>query len=124
MDARKILIVEDDSFIRDIYQVRFSQDGFEVVLAEDGFKAIEQLQHMTPDIILLDIMMPNMNGMEFLAVIKKNDSLKDIPVILLTNNSEKERVTEGLEYGVKDYLIKSYFTPSEVLLKVKTLLNM
>jgi len=122
-DAKKILIVEDDVFIRDIYQVKFSQEGFEVTVAEDGVKALEKLENYIPDIILLDIIMPYMNGMEVLKKIRGNDALKNIPIILLTNISEKESVTEGIEYGVSDYLIKSHFTPSEVVHKVNALLN-
>jgi DNA-binding response OmpR family regulator len=123
MDAKKIMIIEDDVFIRDIYQVKFTQEGFDVTTAEDGLKAIEKLAIIIPDIILLDIMMPYMNGMEVLRRIKADEALKNIPIILLTNISEKESVTEGLEYGVKDYLIKSQFTPAEVVNKVNSLLN-
>ncbi|EKD46741.1 MAG: Two component transcriptional regulator, winged helix family [uncultured bacterium] len=122
-EKRKILIVEDDMFIRDIYQVKFFQEGFDVTTAEDGIKALEILETMTPDIILLDIIMPYMNGMEVLKKIKENDVLKKIPVIMLTNISEKEKVTEGTELGISDYIIKSHFTPSEVVHKVNALLN-
>lgn len=122
-DRKKILIVEDDVFIRDIYQVKFSQENFEVHVAEDGKKAVEKLQNIIPDIILLDIMMPYMNGMEVLRSIKEDERLKNIPIIILTNISEKEKVNEGIEYGVTDYLIKSHFTPSEVVHKVDTLLS-
>ncbi len=110
-------------FIRDIYQVKFFQEGFDVTTAEDGIKALEILETMTPDIILLDIIMPYMNGMEVLKKIKENDVLKKIPVIMLTNISEKEKVTEGTELGISDYIIKSHFTPSEVVHKVNALLN-
>lgn len=123
MEAKKIMIVEDDVFIRDIYQVKFSQEGFDVITAEDGVKALEMLKDVTPDIILLDIIMPYMNGMEVLKKIKSDDKLKNIPVIMLTNISEKEKVDEGMNLGIADYLIKSHFTPSEVLAKVNSLLN-
>ena len=84
-----ILIVEDDVFIRDIYQVKFSQEGFEVLSAEDGIKALDILKEKVPDIILLDILMPYMNGLEVLKKIKSNEALKNIPVIMLSNISEK-----------------------------------
>jgi DNA-binding response OmpR family regulator len=122
-NKKKILIVEDDVFIRDIYQVKFSQEGFDVTTAEDGIKATEKLKNFVPDIILLDIIMPYMNGIDVLKEIKQDERLKNIPIIMLTNISEKESVTEGISYGVKDYLIKSHFTPSEVVHKVNTLLN-
>lgn len=120
---KKILIVEDDVFIRDIYQTKFSQEGFDVATAEDGVKALAILEQLVPDIILLDIIMPYMNGIEVLKSIKGNESLKDVPVIMLTNISEKEKVTEGTELGVSDYIIKSHFTPSEVVRKVNALLG-
>ena len=124
MDKKKILIVEDDIFIRDIYEVRFNQEGFEVMSAENGLVAMEKLeQGATPNIILLDILMPHMDGMQVLRKIKASDLWRDIPVIMLTNISEKEKINEGMDLGVNDYLIKSHFTPSEVVQKVNTLLN-
>jgi DNA-binding response OmpR family regulator len=123
VEKRKILIVEDDMFIRDIYQVKFNLEGFEVMVAENGVKAMEILEKNIPNIILLDIMMNHMNGMEVLEKIKKNEFLKEIPIIMLTNISEKEKVTQGMELGANDYLIKSHFTPSEVVEKVNALLD-
>ncbi|EKE19321.1 MAG: two-component transcriptional regulator [uncultured bacterium] len=123
MEKKKILIVEDDVFIRDIYQVKFSNEGFDVIIAENGVKAMGILEQETPDVILLDIMMSQMNGMEVLKEIKEKEMLKEIPIIMLTNISEKEKVTEGLDLGANDYLIKSHFTPSEVVSKVNALLN-
>lgn len=123
IEKRKILIVEDDIFIRDIYQIKFTQEGFEVMIAANGIEAMEVLKKNVPNIILLDIMMNLMNGMETLAKIKENESLKEIPIIMLTNISEKEKVTQGMELGADDYLIKSHFTPSEVVEKVNALLN-
>ena len=120
---KKILIVEDDVFIRDIYQVKFSQEGFNVVLAENGIEALKKMEETVPDIILLDIIMPYMDGMETLKNIRKNDAWKKIPIIMLTNISEKEKVTQGLDEGASDYMIKSHFTPSEVVGKVNALLN-
>jgi DNA-binding response OmpR family regulator len=123
-EKKKVLIVEDDPFIRDIYQVKFSQDGFEVVGADNGMEALKKMEQLIPDIILLDIVMPYMDGMETLKNIKAKEEWKKIPIIMLTNISEKEKITESEGYGVNDYLIKSHFTPSEVVQKVKTLLNM
>lgn len=124
MDKRKILIVEDDIFIRDIYKVRFEQEGFEVILAENGLVALEKLQQgANPEIILLDIIMPGMDGVGVLKKLKENEQWKDLPVVMLTNISEKDKVNEAIELGIKDYLIKSHFTPSEVVQKINTLLN-
>ncbi len=122
-EQKKILIVEDDVFIRDIYQVKFSQEGFAVTTAENGIEALKKLNEQIPDIILLDIIMPLMDGIAVLKDVKANELWKKIPIIMLTNISEKEKIEGASELGVNDYLIKSHFTPSEVVSKVYTLLN-
>ena len=122
-EKKKVLLVEDDPFIRDIYHVKFSQDGFEVSMVNNGMEALKKMEEFVPDIILLDIIMPYMDGIETLKNIRSKDEWKKIPVIMLTNISEKERITESEDYGISDYIIKSHFTPSEVVQKVKTLLN-
>ena len=123
MKKSKILIIEDDVFIRDIYQIKFAQEGFDVVVAENGVVAIEKMeQNINPDIILLDVIMPRMDGIEVLKKIKAKDNWSKIPIIMLSNISEKEKIIEGKSLGVNEYLIKSNFTPSEVVEKVNILL--
>lgn len=119
-DKKKIMIVEDDSFVMDIYQTKLTQSGFDVVLAVNGLEAMKKLEKEKnlPDMILLDIIMPYMDGLEFLKKIKEDERLKKIVVILLTNLSQKEEIDEGMRLGAADYLIKSHFTPSEVLEKI------
>lgn len=123
MEKKKILLVEDDAFVSDIYNTKLSKEGFDVIIAENGLKAIEKLEKIMPDCILLDIIMPYMDGMETLKKIKERKEWSKIPIILLTNLSEKEKIEEALNAGANDFLIKSHFTPSEVLSKVKGLLN-
>lgn len=123
VEKTKILIVEDDVFVRDIYDMKFQQEGFAVVLAVDGLEALQRLEESVPDIILLDMMMPKMDGMEVLKKIKENEAWKHIPVIMLTNISDKEKVDEALRQEGVDYLIKSHFTPSEVVSKVYDVLK-
>lgn len=113
------MIVEDDSFVMDIYATKLSHEGFEISEAINGLEALKKLSVERPDMILLDIIMPYMNGLEFLEQVKKDDTLKDIPVILLSNLSQKEDIDKGMELGAVDYLIKSHFTPSEVMEKIK-----
>ena len=117
-----IMIVEDDSFVMDIYKTKLSQEGFSVVEAENGAEALKKLKDVKPDLMLLDIIMPYMDGLEVLKKMKENEDTKNIPVILLTNLSQKEEVDKGMSLGAKDYLIKSHFTPSEVLEKIKSCL--
>src|SRR5665647_630960 len=115
----KIMVVEDDSFVMDIYQTKLSQEGYEVLQAENGTEAFKKLETEIPDLILLDIIMPYVDGLQVLKKIKAEEKLKNIPVVLLTNLSQKENINEGLGLGADDYLIKSHFTPSEVLDKIK-----
>lgn len=118
------MIIEDDVFVMDIYHTKLSSCGFNIVEAENGKKALEILEggNIFPDLILLDILMPYVNGLEVLKEIKSNDKLKTIPIILLTNLSQKEEIDTGIELGADDYLIKSHFTPSEVLEKIRIFL--
>ena len=125
MEKKIIMIVEDDSFVMDIYHTKLSQEGYEIVEAANGMEALKKLEsgEKTPDLILLDILMPYVGGIEVLRKLKKDDKLKSIPVILLTNMSQKDDVDLGINLGADDYLIKSHFTPSEVMEKVRTQLE-
>jgi len=122
-EKKKILLVEDDAFISSIYQTKLEQEGFEVLMAENGVEALEVLGKVIPDLMLLDIIMPYMDGMEVLKNVKMEERWKKIPIILLTNLSEKEKIEEALEIGANDYLLKSHFTPSEVIERVNSLLK-
>lgn len=121
--SKKILLVEDDVFVRDIYNTKFGNEGYEVIVAENGMEALKKLETIRPDIILLDIMMPYMDGMEVLTKIKEREMLKKIPIIMLTNLSDKERIDFSISQGANEFIIKSHFTPSEVMQKIKTLLG-
>lgn len=118
--GKKILIIEDDFFVRDIYQKKLSDSGFSVESAADGLEGLERLRSHVPDLIILDIFMPYVDGREVLREIKSHEEWKHIPVILLTNFSASEGVKDGFDLGAVEYLIKSHFTPSEVLEKVCT----
>ena len=122
-EKNTIMLVEDDAFVSDIYQTRLEQEGYKLILANNGLEAMKKLEEGIPDLILLDIIMPYMDGMEVLKKLKAEEKWKKIPVIILTNLSQKEEVDEGLGIGADDYLIKSHFTPSEVVEKVKTILE-
>jgi CheY-like chemotaxis protein len=122
-EKKKILLVEDDMFIRDIYQTKFTQEGFEVTTADNGVEALKKLELDIPDVMLLDIVMPYMDGMEVLSRVRSSEAWKEIPVIMLTNISEKDRLDESTQQGIAGYLIKSHFTPSEVVQKVRELIQ-
>ncbi|HUD08555.1 MAG TPA: response regulator [Candidatus Saccharimonadales bacterium] len=120
MEKKKILIVEDDNFVAEVYFAKLTEMGYEAILAQNGEEGIATLKKDKIDMILLDILMPIMNGMEMLEEIKKREDWKNIPVILLTNVGEKESIQKVREMGVKNYLIKSHFTPAEVIEKIES----
>lgn len=120
----KILIVDDEPILRKMYQIKFQNSGFEVITAQDGAEVFERIQESRPDLILLDVMMPKMDGFEVLARLKANQDFKNIPVVLLTNLSASELDRgKGLELGALDYLVKDNFTPADIVQKVKSYLT-
>src|SRR4051794_14499053 len=123
----KIMLVEDDAILVEMYAAKFELEGHETVVATNGEECLKLLETVKPDIILLDILMPKMNGFHVLKEIKKQPELRAIPVILLTNLGEAEvDMNQELAHalGVHDYLIKSHHTPDEVIAKVKKAVGM
>jgi DNA-binding response OmpR family regulator len=121
----RILIIEDDEILVEMYEAKFKMEGFEVEKALNGKDGLELLKKDKPDLILLDILMPEMNGFEFLKNIKKEPSYHSVPVILLTNLGDPEiDMDREMAYalGVRDYLIKSRHTPDEVVKRAKDVL--
>ena len=116
-----ILIVEDDVFLADLYKTKFTLEGFNVAVAYDGEKGLSMANKKMPNVILLDLVLPKMSGFSVLEGLKKDKKTADIPVILLTNLSQKSDIDKGLKLGAKDYLIKAHFMPSEVVDKIKKL---
>jgi DNA-binding response OmpR family regulator len=119
-----VLLVEDDVFLSGIYQKKFEMEGFKVVTADNGEKALVEAKKKKPNIILLDILLPKLDGFAVLEKLKADAETKEIPVILLTNLGQKDDVEKGLEAGAADYLIKAHFKPSEVVDKVRKVLHL
>jgi len=120
---KTILLVEDDPFLIDIYKSKLKEVGFEIETAEDGEKALRKTKEKKPDLMLLDIVLPNIDGWEILKKIRSDPGLKDLKVIVLSNLGQKEEVEKGMALGATKYLIKAHFTPSEVVEEVKKLLK-
>ena len=119
----KIAIIEDDPVIRQMYLMKFEAAGFTVETAENGQEGVALVKKLLPDIILLDISMPVMNGDEALAAIRGESWGKDIPVMILTNLGEEEAPKDLRNYGIHSYIVKAELTPSQVVGRVKDALN-
>ena len=118
-----ILIVEDEHYLRDLYIDIFKQDGFEVDTAKDGNEAYDKMSHHEYDLILLDIILPGMDGMQVLDKLAKEKKVTLTNVVLLTNLSQDLVIAKALDYGVRGYLIKSDYTPEELLKEVRSFLK-
>lgn len=116
---KTILLVEDDEMISMMYKTKFEQADFEVLTAGNGAEGLELALSKKPDLILLDIIMPQLDGFTVLERLKMSSKTKNIPVYLLTNLGTEEDIKKGEELGAKDYLVKASLTPAEVLDKVK-----
>ena len=122
MANARILIVEDDEFLLTMYQTKLNLENFEVLTALNGMQGVKIAQKELPDLILLDLNLPEMNGFEVLANLKHDKVTQDIPVIVLTNYSQKEDIDKCFSLGAADYLIKAHFVPAEVVEKIKKIL--
>lgn len=118
-----ILIVEDEPFLAEMYRDKFIKSGFEILLtnsAEDGLKVAKEYK---PDLILLDILLPNENGTSLLAWMREEMSIAHVPVLVFSNYDDEEMRNKALDLGAKDYLIKTNHTPGEIISRIKDLLN-
>ena len=121
--AKKILIVEDDKFLRELIARKLTDEGFDIVEAVDGEDGIKKIKETKPDLVLLDLILPSIDGFEVLSRVKGDASLTSIPIIILSNLGQKEEVEKGLDLGAADYLIKAHFTPGEIIEKIKNILK-
>lgn len=115
----KIAIIEDDPVINQMYRMKFEADGFDVQMAADGHQGVALVESFRPDIILLDLQMPHMNGAEALSTIRKEPWGKDIPVLILTNLGEEEAPDTLKTLNVSSYIVKADYTPKQVVARVK-----
>ena len=119
----KIAIIENDPVINQMYRMKFEADGFEVQIADNGKRGVEMVEGFLPDIILLDLQMPNMDGAEALTEIRSHDWGKNIPVIILTNLGEEEAPKELKTLNIHSYIVKADLTPRQVVARAKEALG-
>lgn len=119
--AKKIVLVEDESQIARLIEFKLRKEGYQVTWKENGEEALVAIKEEKPDLILLDVMMPVMDGYEVLRQIKEDENLKSIPVIMLTARAQERDVVKGIDLGAQDYITKP-FHPAELLVQVKRIL--
>ncbi|EKD64725.1 MAG: two-component response regulator [uncultured bacterium] len=120
----KILVVEDDTYLANAYRVKLSKVGFEVKNAYDGVEAVSILRTFTPDLILLDIVMPKKDGFATLSEIKANEKWKNIPIILASNLGQKEDREKGMQLGASEFFVKTDFTLNDLVKKIDSMIGL
>ena len=121
--GKKVLLVEDEQFIRDLYTRELTRGGFQVITAADGQQGLDQLKTNSFDLLLLDIMLPGINGLQLLREYKTQNPNSQMITILLTNLGQEAVIKEGFELGAQAYLIKASYTPDQVVNEVKNALS-
>jgi DNA-binding response OmpR family regulator len=119
----KILIIEDDVFLRELIVRKIVKENFVALEANSGEEGLEMIKKEKPDLVVLDLMLPGIDGNEVLKKIKEDKNTKLIPVIILSNRAEPEEIEKGLKMGAVDYLVKAHLTPNEIIEKIKTILK-
>lgn len=122
--SKTILVVEDTDLLRTIYVDKLKQDGYDVIAASDGLEALAVLRSQHVDLVLLDLIMPRMSGLEALDAMKADPRTRNIPVVILSNLGQESDVERGIEMGALDYLIKNEARPAEVAEKIAAALKM
>jgi len=117
--AKTILVVEDDKFLRELIVRKLKEENFNISEAIDGEEGIKKIKEERPNLVLLDLILPGIDGFEVLSKMKEDMSLTRTPVIILSNLGQKDDVERGFKLGAVDYLIKAHFTPGEIIEKVK-----
>jgi DNA-binding response OmpR family regulator len=118
----KVAIIEDDMAIVQMYRTKFETEGYDVATAEDGASGLELIDSFSPDIILLDLMMPNMNGLDMLSRLRSQPNGREAKVVVLTNMGDTETATKVYKMAADDYIVKAEMTPKQVAERVKLLL--
>lgn len=119
----KILIVEDEEVLLDVLKNKLEKEGYDVIAAVNGEEGLKMIDEERPDMVLLDIVMPKIDGFEVLEKLKNKGRLPALPVIIISNSGQPVEVDRAIEYGVRDYLVKAEFDPQEVVDKIKKHLN-
>ena len=120
---KKVLVIEDEEFLRKLIATKLVNSNYEVIEAVDGEGGLKKIKEAKPDIVLLDLILPGMDGFTFLEKIKDDSETKGIPVIILSNLGQKEEIEKGLKLGAKDFLVKANLTPKDIVEKIKNIIG-
>lgn len=120
---KKILVVEDDQYLIHAYKLKLSQAGFKVELASDGANALDAMKKFKPDVVILDLIMPNVDGFSFLDSMKRDERFKEVPVIVASNLGQKEDVDRAKSLGAVDYFVKSNVSLETIIDKITAVLS-
>ena len=120
---KTILVVEDDKFLRELITRKLSEEGYNTIEAVDGEDGARKIKEEMPDLVLLDLILPGMDGFEVLASIKQDPKTSPVPIIVFSNLGQTEDVEKGMKLGAIDYMVKAHFTPVEIIEKVKKALG-
>ena len=123
MIQKKILIIEDDTFFRGLISKKLLAEDFGVLQAQDGQSGLEQVKTGKPDLVVLDLLLPNVDGFEILTNVKNDPKTASVPVIVLSNLGQAEDIEKGMKLGASDYLIKSQYNVDEIVERIKNMLN-
>lgn len=118
-----ILVVEDDKFLRELISQKLVKEGYKISEAVDGEEGIKKIKEEKPELVLLDLILPGIDGFEVLAQAKADPATEKIPIIILSNLGQREDIERGLKLGATDYLIKAHFTPGEIIEKIKKIIQ-
>lgn len=120
---KTILVIEDDKFLRELIVQKLLKENYNVSEAIDGEEGIKKVKEGKPDLVLLDLILPGIDGFEVLSQVRAEPAVASVPVIILSNLGQREDIEKGLKMGAVDYLIKAHFTPGEIIEKIKTILK-
>lgn len=123
LEGKKIVWVEDDNFLGGVITKKLSAENADVIYADTGAKALEALKETVPDIILLDVLLPDKDGFEVLEIVKNDERLKDVPVIMFSNLSQEENIIKARKMGALDFYVKSNLSPDQITENIKKALS-
>jgi len=122
-NRRTVLIVDDDNMLVNMYRAKFCHENYDVLTAYNGEQGLDLIKDRKPEFVVMDVMMPKMDGLEVLRHIRETPDIKDTPVLMISNEGKAEFVNEAKKYGAKDYMVKADYNPEDIVKKVSSYLN-